>query len=385
MRNVLFYAVPALLLCTLDAAAQDRFSLTGDRVAVYNIAGEIRVEPGSDANVVVEMTRGGSDGQQLQVDRRSDDGWQLLVVKYPDDRIVYRRSGITGRFSRSEFSVNRDGLFGARNLDPQLGAERTRQDVGSSRGGGRVRVSGSGSGLEAHADLRILVPAGRTVSIHLGVGKVIATNVSGDVQIDARSASIEASNINGLGRFDTGSGSIIVRGARGDLGLHTGSGSIRADDVQNGVFIAHTGSGSVEASNLNVTEMEINTGSGGVTVHTAEAPATRVVTGSGGIRVNRLGARNFDLHTGSGSVRIALTSDVQVGRIETGSGGIDVALPQDAGAEIVIDTGSGGIDVDVPRLSISESRRSYLRGSIGDGNGTLRVSTGSGGVSFRSL
>lgn len=384
MKKSLLYCVPALLLCALDAAAQDRFSLAGDRVAIYNIAGEIRVEPGSGSNVVVEMTRGGSRGDALQVDRASDGGWQLFVVKYPDDRIVYRRSGL-GRLSRTDFSVDRDGIFGARNLDPQLGAERTRRDVGSSRGGQRVRVSGSGSGLEAHADLRVLVPAGRTISIHLGVGKVTATNVNGDVQIDARSASIEASNITGLGRFDTGSGSITVRGVRGDLGVHSGSGAIHVEDVQRGVVIATTGSGSVDVANLNVSEMEIRTGSGGVTVQTAEAPATRIETGSGGIRANRLGARSFDMHTGSGSVRVALTRDVHVGRIETGSGGVNLEVPRDTGAEITIDTGSGGIDVDAPDFSVHESRKSFLRGRLGDGNGTLHVSTGSGGVNFRSF
>ena len=48
-------------------------------------------------------------------------------------------------------------------------------------------------------------------------------------------------------------------------------------------------------------------------------------------------------------------------------------------------TAGGGIDMDMPGVVVTESRRSYLRGRIGDGNGTLRVSTGSGGVSFRSL
>lgn len=381
MKKFLLISVPALLFGALDAAAQEQFSLSGDRVAIYNVAGAVRVEPGSGSNVVVEVTRGGNDGGRLAIDRTADSGWQLLIVKYPDERVVYRE---LGRFSRSEFSIHDDGTFGVRNLDPQLGAERTKADVGGTRGGRRVRVTGSGRGLEAHADLRILVPAGHAVAIHLGVGGVTASNVNGDLQVDARSASIESTNLTGFGRFDTGSGSITVRGARGDLGLHTGSGGINVRDVQRGVLVAHTGSGSVDVADLDVSEMEINTGSGGVTVHAAEAPAARISTGSGGIRAHQLGARNFDMHTGSGSVRVELTRDIQVGRIDTGSGGVNVALPRDAGAEITIETGSGGIDVDAPGFTIHESRRSFLRGRLGDGAGALRVSTGSGGVNFRS-
>ena len=288
-------------------------------------------------------------------------------------------------FPRSELSVRDDGTFGRANLDPQLGAERINKRASSGRGGQRVRVAGSGNGLEAHADLRVLVPAGHDVAIHLGVGKVIASNINGDLQIDAASASVEVNRLVGFGRIDTGSGSITLRGGEGDFGLHTGSGGIRAQAVRRGALVAETGSGGVELHDLNVTEMEIHTGSGSVTVASAEAPAARIRTGSGGIRAQRLGTRRFDLNTGSGSVRVELTGDVQAGRIDTGSGGVDVAIAPDAGAEVTIDTGSGGIDVDVPGFVVSESRRRFMRGRIGDGNGTLRVSTGSGGVNFRSL
>jgi lia operon protein LiaG len=382
MKKALFFSTIVLLVGTSVGLAQDRFSLSSDRVAIYNLAGEVRVEPGTSSSVVIEVTRGGSNAGDLRVERINDGSWQQLVVKYPADRVVYRR---LGRLSRSEFGVRDDGTFGTRNLDPQLGAERANANVSDKRGGSRVRVSGSGSGLEAYADMRIEVPRGRTVAIHLGVGKVIATNVNGDLQIDARSASIEATNHTGFARFDTGSGSITLRGAAGDVGLHTGSGSIHAEGVRRGVLVAHTGSGSVDVANLDVSEMEINTGSGSVTVRSAEAPAARIETGSGGIRADQLGASNFDLNTGSGSVRVSLTRDVQTGRIETGSGGVNVALPRDAGAEITIDTGSGGIDMDASGFTVTESRRSYLRGRLGDGSGSLRVSTGSGGVSFRSL
>ena len=96
-------------------------------------------------------------------------------------------------------------------------------------------------------------------------------------------------------------------------------------------------------------------------------PAARITTGSGGIRAQRLAAHTFDLSTGSGSVRVELTTDVQIGRIDTGSGGVDVAIAPDAGAEITIDTGSGGIDVQVPGFTVNESRRSFLRVSAATG------------------
>lgn len=372
----------ALLLAATPVFAQDRFSLTGNQVAIYNLAGEIRVEAGAAGNVVVEVTRQGGDSGRLEIERTTDDGWQMLVVRYPDDRIVYRP---LGRFSRSEFGVREDGTFGMRNMNPDWGEDRIKRDPGSVGGGRRTRVAGSGRGLDAYADLRVLIPSGKNVAIHLGVGKIIVNNVSGELQLDARSASIDATAVSGLGRFDTGSGSITLRNGAGDFGLHTGSGGVRVDHVTRGALIVDTGSGSVEASDLDVTALQIGTGSGGVSVVGANAPAARIHTGSGSIRAQRFVSTDFDLDTGSGGIRVELASDVRVGRINTGSGSVTIATARDLGAEVHVETGSGGIDVDAPGMVVHESRRSFLRGRLGDGRGTLHVNTGSGGVSFRSF
>ncbi|HET9438816.1 MAG TPA: DUF4097 family beta strand repeat-containing protein [Longimicrobiales bacterium] len=382
MKNVVWAAL-ALLAGWTPLDAQDRFSIDAERVAIYNLAGEVRLEAGSGSQVVVEMTRGGREGDQLEVRRGQADGWQQLIVRYPSNRIVYDR---LGRLSRNEFTVHRDGTFGLRDLDPQHGVERIKSDRRPASGsGGRVRVAGSGRGLAAHADLVVRVPLGRAVAVHLGTGKVFVSNVNGDVQIDARSAAIEAFDVSGFGRFDTGSGSILLNNATGDFGLHTGSGSVVIKTMRRGgALVVHTGSGGVQTSNSEVSELDINTGSGRVTLNTVTAPTTRVTTGSGGIRAHHFGTRNFDLHTGSGSVLAELTSDLQVGRIRTRSGSVQIALPDEMGADVTVDTGSGGIDPEAARIDISESRRGYLRGTIGNGDGTLRISTGSGRVSFRS-
>src|SRR5688500_15868556 len=322
---VLWHAIPTL------ASAQERCSLAGDQVAIYNVAGEVRVEAGNGANVVVELTRGGADGNELEIKRDSDSGWQTFVVRYPSNRVVYR--GV-GRFNRSDFNVRDDGMFGTRNLDPNLGEDRIKSDAGGIGGGRRIRIAGSGSGMEAHADLRVLVPAGKNVAIHLGVGRIIVSNVNGDVQLDARSASIEATDVSGLGRYDTGSGSITLRNGNGNFGLHTGSGGVRADRVRQGALIVDTGSGSVEASDLDVTALQIGTGSGGITLVGVVAPAARISTGSGSIRAQRFASTDFDLDTGSGGIRVELTSDLRIGRIKAGSGSVTLNTPANLGAEI---------------------------------------------------
>lgn len=101
-------AVAALVAPDARAQEVERFSLSGD-VAVFNIAGNITIERGNAAGVVIELTRGGGDAERLQIETGGLEGWQTLRVIYPEDRIVYPR--LEGR-SRTQFRVADDGTFG---------------------------------------------------------------------------------------------------------------------------------------------------------------------------------------------------------------------------------------------------------------------------------
>src|SRR5690606_31833037 len=115
-------------------------------------------------------------------------------------------------------------------------------------GGQRVRISGSGRGLEAHADLRIQVPEGKSVAVYLGVGKAQISNVSGTILVDVASASVTAERTRGTLIVDTGSGSVSVTDAEGDVGVGTGSGRADVRGVRGPRLIVGTGSGSITAS-----------------------------------------------------------------------------------------------------------------------------------------
>ena len=327
----------------LSAQASGTFSLSGDRAEIYNIVGFVRVQAGGGSDVVVEIDVGGADGDQLTVETGSIRGAEALRVIYPDDRIVYPE---LHRGSRSTFSVRPDGTFFG----------------GRSRGGDRVTVSGSGRGLEAYADLTISIPRGKTVSVYLGVGEVEVQNVDGDLLVDVASAPVSSRNTRGRLSIDTGSGSVDVTDATGDVNVDTGSGSVEVSGVTGPSLTVDTGSGSVTGDNLSVEDINIDTGSGRIELRTVTSPEVRLDTGSGGVRVD-------------------LTRDVDVLDIDTGSGGVTVYIPDDFGAELDIESSSGGIDFEMP-VTVRRFSRQALLGSIGDGDGTVRVDTGSGSVRF---
>ena len=339
------FSVTALALPASTLLAQmERQTVSGDRVAIYNLAGKLRVEGGSGSDVVVEITRGGKDASQLKVANSVVNGQQSLRVIYPSDRIVYPE---LDRWNRTSLSVNDDGTWGD-------------TDHRGSRDRDRVEIRGSGSGLEAYADLRILIPRGKRVAIHHAVGDARASNVDADLSIDVASADITVEHMKGHLSLDTGSGSVTVTDASGDVDLDTGSGGVTISGVKGDVLRMDTGSGSIRGSDIDVKELKAD-------------------VGSGGVRLSGVKASRVDVDAGSGGSELELLSTVESLKVDAGSGGVTVRLPATLSAEVDLETGSGGIDTDFP-VQITRFERRHMVGKIGDGRGRIRIESGSGRV-----
>lgn len=337
----LFVVASAMALLQPGAEAQEQQRLQGSEVSVYNLAGRVEVVPGSGSDVTVEITRGGDDARMLEVNVLEVGGRQALVIRYPEDEVVY---SALGRGSRTQIRVADDGTFG---------------DRGSGRGR-EVNVRGSGRGMEAWADLRIVVPRGKDLAVYLAVGEAQVGAVEGDLLIDTGSGGIRAQGGSGSLNIDTGSGGVTVSDFRGDLMVDTGSGGVELSGIQGGEVTVDTGSGAVEGNGVAASYLKID-------------------TGSGQIALSRVSAPEVYLDTGSGGVEVELLEDVDELVVDTGSGSVTIRVPAGVGAEVEVDTGSGGIDVNIP-LEVREVKRNYLRGILGDGRGTITVDTGSGAV-----
>lgn len=340
MRGTILFA--ALAIAAAPLTAQEVQRVSGGDVAVYNIAGSVEVVRGSGSDVVVRITRQGADADELQIETGAIGGRETLRIIYPSDEIVYPEMG---RGSNTSSSVRADGTFG---------------DGGRGRDGDRVRVRGSGAGLEAWADLVVEVPAGSRFAMYLMVGEIDARGLDADVNLDTGSGEVRATDIRGNLDVDTGSGRIAVRGVSGDLSVDTGSGQVEVADVVG-------------------RDVSLDTGSGGITAIGVEADLLNVDTGSGSIRLEEIVARDVIVDTGSGSVEVELLTDVDRLEIDTGSGSVTVRAPEDLGAMVEIDTGSGGIDLDFP-LEVRSVRRDHVEGRLGDGRGTIEIDTGSGSI-----
>lgn len=350
LRRAVLAASAVLATSSATAFAQDsqRFTLTGSDVAIYNLVGSIKIEGGSGSDVNAEVTRRGPDAAKLTVATGKIRGRESLRVKYPSDRIVFhdQRSRWSGRTS---LRVDDDGTFD-NNGDRDWGDDR-------------VEIVSSGRGLEAAADVRVMLPRGKRISIHLAAGEATVTNADGDISVSVYSASVTTNKTRGTLDLDTGSGETSVTDAEGDVTLDSGSGGAEVTRVRGEALSIDAGSGSVRVEGATVDRLIIDSGSGGIDLRTVSSP-------------------DISLDSGSGRVSMELTSDVSSLKIDSGSGTVTLSVPESLGAELTAETGSGGVDFDFP-VTLLKRDHGFLRARIGDGQGRIAIESGSGEIRVR--
>jgi ferric-dicitrate binding protein FerR (iron transport regulator) len=280
-------AAAAVAVPPTSASAQEVYELSGDHGAVWNLAGTVNVTGGGSA-LTVEVRRGGADRGQLEVATGAialdSDGVgrvEALRILYPGDEIVHPGGN-------AELHVRDDGTF----------------YLGGGDHGRKVKIREDGSGLDAHADLDIRIPNGKTVLVYLAAGEVVVSRVDGDLTVSAGSADIRSTGTSGRLVLDTGSGDVSVDGARGDVTLDTGSGDVSASNVSGDELTADTGSGDVTLALPASWEsrVELDTASGDIhsdfrmTVEEMDDDYARRRVGTGG--------GSLEVDAGSGDIRL---------------------------------------------------------------------------------
>jgi lia operon protein LiaG len=350
MLTIAFFALLAnasfLAMTACAQPAVERFVLPGQRIEICNLAGAVRIIQGTGTRAEVLVTRGGRDATRLRIEQDEQGDRSRLSVIFPDRRVVYpRKHG----FGRSTIVVTENGCFA--------------EGHGFVLGNRKVTIADGGAGMQAWADLEVRLPGGYQTTLHLGVGEVVAQDVDGELTLDVAAASVEAQRTAGSLIVDTGSGNVVLRGNRGEISVDTGSGG-------------------VELSDLSGSQLKVDTGSGDVTGRNIEAEDLLVDTGSGSVGLDDVRSGSISIDTGSGGVRVGLLSAPHALMVDTGSGGVTIQGPADLGAQVELETGSGGIQSDYA-MTVTGKDHGYLRGTIGDGRGRIKVDTGSGGVSIR--
>lgn len=336
--------VAALGGCLAAFPAQadpERHTLPGAEVTIYNLVGTLEIVPGTGSSVVAEVDLLGPDASQLRIQKGEIRGRETLRVVYPGDRV---RVPEFGHRTTSTIRVREDGTF---------------SDEGEN--GRKVVLSGK-DGIEASADIRILVPKGKKLAVKWGHGEGTISRVEAAVALDAAHMPVTATGVKGPLSVDIGSGEVVVEGGSGPVAIDTGSGEVKLSGIRGGPIAVDTGSGEVVAEDL-------------------ESEPLAISTGSGSIRIVNTRSDHVALDSGSGEIVVDLTGALENLVIDTGSGDVSVSIPRGTGAELSVETGSGEIESNLA-VETQYRKRNELVGRIGNGRGSIRIETGSGTVTL---
>jgi hypothetical protein len=313
---------------------QERFSFRAGELTLANLVGGIRVEQATAGTFEVVVTVLGKDAVPGKITFERTEGEKAkLAIKFPlekDHRFVYPAMG-AGSSTTIEMSEG-----------PSSGWHLLEQ-VFSGGHRDRVKVSGSGSGLQIWADVVVKVPVGKKLEVRHGVGAIDAQAVTADLLLDSHNGPVSVRQASGAVSIDTGSGEVHVSDAAGDLSIDTGSGEVDLERCRSSNLKVDTGSGAVRASDVECDAMLIDTGSGDITTV-----------------LKRMGNGKFVFDTGSGSV--------------------DLSIPTGAAARFHADSGSGDIDVNLPGIEFHKGSADDLNFRTGDGGATVDIDTGSGAI-----
>lgn len=334
-------AAMLLLFAVLPLPAQrvERITLPGEDVAIYNLAGDVRVEPGPGPAVVVDLVREGRDGARLRVARDEIEGrWTLRVVP------TGRQIAYPGYRGQSALDVCENGTFGSR-----------------CRGGRRVRIANPGT--DARATLRVQVPSGKRIHLHSGVGSITLRSLGSEVVVTSLLADVIADRTRGPIQITTGAGDVELNGAAGVAEVETVVGKVRVAAFRGGRLALTTGAGEVLARGVVAEELSIRTLAGGVEAVEVRAPV---------IRINAAG----------GEVRLARFSGIRSMEVVSGKD-VTVEVPPTLDAVFRVRSATGAIRVEVPMQSVERSGSRFF-GRMGAGTGRIQINAASGTVRLLS-
>ncbi len=351
------------------ALAPQRFALAGSTVRVQDLAGEVRIQPGTGPEVVVTVTRAGRDASALAVEHDSPPAGDALRVVAPASARRLYYPALPGRSDSVEFRASAGGLKPGKGGFLGLFASRRTTKV--------VRRPGAGA-LDAHADIVVALPPGRRLDVQLGAGRVAVGGVAGDVRALLLAGAAEATGSAGRLRLTSNSGGITVTGGGGVLTVESAAGSVEVDGFHGAYLAATTGAGAVAGADLSADSLLVRTGAGDIALERVRAGRLDLGSGAGELRLGDVAADTLRARSGVGSLTLravraaVLAVEARKGNAEVGltalpgsariraDGAAVLALPPGASADLSLKSDHGRLLLEAPVASRSGAGQHVL-------------------------
>lgn len=227
-----------------------------------------------------------------------------------------------------------------------------------------------------------------------------------DIDCSSASGSITLANLTGEVSTRTASGSIDAAGIAGAIRLHSSSGSISCDRIDSAEVYLESASGSVRLTNgttlrvcqliaasgpvtgqhIEADSIRMASSSSRVTLNDAQAEAINLHAGSGSVNASEVSCERFQAESTSGDISVAFRSDAPgdvAAGVKSSTGSVSVVMPRNFGGQVDLRASTGSVRMSQPVMVTSKPGRNYVRGTVGNGAGSLLVRSGSGAIRVR--
>jgi len=215
--------------------------------------------------------------------------------------------------------------------------------------------------------LRAQVPGRTSLILATDDGAVHIAGITGKINAESADGRIHAENVNGTVNLKTSDGEVVCTRAQADqLDLQTNDGRIRLGDITAKSITAHTSDGEISADHVRADSLTLR-------------------TSDGSIRCNGVAAQSIESHTGDGSIHIECATEAPGAPTvdaTTSDGSITFVAPPGLSAAIEARTNDGSIHTQLPITVQGEVKKS-LHGTIGAGEGRIRLRTENGSITIR--
>jgi len=190
----------------------------------------------------------------------------------------------------------------------------------------------------------------------------VTAPVNTEFELTTGNGNVDVTGVQASGLVNSGNGSIVLKEIIGDVTGNLGNGKTTLSDVE-GEYILNTGNGDIQLA-----------GATGLFI---------LSIGNGDIRLTN-GRGSVILSVGNGS--ISFEGELDPGSdntISTGNGSVTVEITGSPSLSLDLEIyDRGKIRVDLP-VAVSEQSEYRLIGTVGDGETSLNVSTGSGNITIK--
>jgi len=211
-------------------------------------------------------------------------------------------------------------------------------------------------------EYRVTVPHKFNAQAETSGGSISVSDLAGDVSAHTSGGSLNFGQIDGTVTGRTSGGSITLARGKGRALLHTSGGSIHITEVGGDVDASTSGGG-----------ISIERASGRVKAHTSGGSIeVREVTGA------------IDASTSGGGVTASLQGQPKEEcRLSTSGGSINVSLARDIHVDLDASTSGGSVWTDFPVSNDGDRHHRELHAPLNGGGPLLYLHTSGGGISVR--